>query len=89
MKPRPIRKSHLKEFNQQKPKFGGRCGRTGKVIFRTEKGALNRGYEILDGDTYRRESTNQFRAYVCEFCGFYHLTGKKDYMREATYVTRP
>lgn len=53
-----------------------RCGITGKVAFKSERGAQMRGAEILNEGNFRRKSPEQFRAYKCEFCGMYHLTGK-------------
>lgn len=54
-----------------------RCGVTGKIIFKTHAGALNRGGEILTGDSNRKFTPKSFRAYQCEYCGFFHLTGKR------------
>jgi hypothetical protein len=53
-----------------------RCGFTGKVMFKKEKGALNRADDIMKDKGNRRYTPNQFRAYLCEYCGSYHLTGK-------------
>lgn len=53
-----------------------KCGVTGKVMFKTAAGAINRGNEILDSDINRRFTPNRFRSYKCEFCNSYHLTGK-------------
>jgi predicted RNase H-like nuclease len=66
---------HSKDNNGIKPS-GNRCGATRKVIFKTERGALNRAVEIFNEDTNRKATTDQFRAYVCEYCGKYHLTTK-------------
>lgn len=57
-----------------------KCGVTRKIGFRTHAGALNRAAEIMqqteDGESNRRVTPGQWRAYLCEFCGMYHLTGK-------------
>lgn len=53
-----------------------RCGVTGKVMFRSHKAALIRASEIVEEQTNRRISPDQWRAYQCEFCGGFHLTGK-------------
>jgi hypothetical protein len=61
-----------------------RCGPTGKIIFKTHTGALIRAGEILENKGNRRYTPNEFRAYQCEFCGFYHLTGKQ--LRDPQYA---
>ena len=57
-----------------------RCGVTRKVGFKTHAGALNRAAKIMQqensGESNRRVTPEQWRAYKCEFCGLYHLTGK-------------
>lgn len=57
-----------------------KCGPTGKIGFRTERGALNRAAEIIEeansGESNRRVTHRNWRTYKCEFCGLYHLTGK-------------
>lgn len=55
-----------------------RCGFTGKVIFKSHEHALNRGGEILTGKSNRRFTPNSFRAYRCEYCGFFHLASTKE-----------
>jgi len=49
-------------------------------MFKTHAGALNRAAEIMEktesGESNRRITPDQWRAYKCEFCGLYHLTGK-------------
>jgi len=52
----------------------GRCGATGKVIFRTEGAAKKRVKEILMGETDRCDG--YLRAFQCNRCGFWHLTSK-------------
>lgn len=53
------------------------CGATKKTIFKTHKAAMLRGDEILmDSCKIRKNSPSSYRAYKCEFCGFYHLSGK-------------
>ncbi len=47
------------------------CGLTGKVSFPSHEAALLRGGEILTLHPRRAQS---FRAYLCSFCGLYHLT---------------
>ena len=64
-------------MNWKRPehKFGnklGRCGATGKVIFRTEGAAKKRVKEILMGETNRCHG--YLRAFPCGMCGFWHLT---------------
>lgn len=54
-----------------------KCGVTKKVMFKTEKGAIIRGVEILEESTNRKVTPSKFRAYRCEFCGEFHLTGKQ------------
>lgn len=56
-----------------------RCGMTGKVMFKKEKGAMNRAEEIIQNKGNRRYTPNQFRVYKCEFCNAFHLTGKPLY----------
>jgi hypothetical protein len=53
-----------------------KCGVTKKIMFKTHEKALIRGGEILIEDTNRDYTPEYFTAYCCEFCGFYHLTGK-------------
>jgi hypothetical protein len=53
-----------------------RCGFTDKVCFPSERSALERAGEILDGQ-HNRRATNRasnFRAYRCEYCSQFHLT---------------
>jgi len=50
----------------------GRCGATGKVIFRTEGAAKYRIKEILSGETNRCH--DYMRAFQCSRCGYWHLT---------------
>jgi hypothetical protein len=52
----------------------GRCGATGKVIFRTEGGAKKRIKEILSEETNR--CNGYLRAFQCHRCGFWHVTSK-------------
>lgn len=52
----------------------GRCGATGKVIFRSEGAAKKRVKEILLGETNRCHG--YLRAFPCPMCGFWHLTSK-------------
>lgn len=57
--------------------IGRRCGVTGKVIFKSHKAALIRAGEILTNDeSNRRYTPKEFRTYQCEYCGFWHITGK-------------
>lgn len=51
------------------------CRKSGKVKFKTHEKALHRGGEIITG---KRNFTNirHFRAYLCDFCNFWHLTKK-------------
>ena len=58
----------------------GRCGATGKVIFRTEGAAKKRIKEILTEETNRCH--DYMRAFQCLRCGFWHLTS-------ATYQYKP
>ena len=55
-----------------------RCGFTGKVVFKSHEHAWRRAGEILNENTNRRHTPNSFRAYRCEYCGFYHLASGKD-----------
>jgi hypothetical protein len=50
----------------------GRCGATGKVIFRTEGSAKKRIKEILTAETNRCH--DYMRAFPCIRCGYWHLT---------------
>mgnify|MGYP001608149830 CR=1 FL=1 len=50
-----------------------RCGPTSKVIFKSYNAAIFRAEEILKSESSR---SNYFRAYKCEYCGFWHLTSK-------------
>ena len=50
----------------------GKCGATGKVIFRTEAAAKKRIKEILSEDFNR--CNNYLRAFPCIRCGYWHLT---------------
>ena len=52
----------------------GRCGATGKVIFRTEGAAKKRIKEILTDETNR--CNDYLRAFSCLRCGYWHLTSK-------------
>lgn len=52
----------------------GRCGATGKVIFRTEGGAKKRIKEILSEESNR--CNGYLRAFPCNRCGFWHVTSK-------------
>ena len=52
----------------------GRCGVTGKVIFRTEGAAKKRIKEILNENTNR--ANDYLRAFPCVRCGYWHLTSK-------------
>lgn len=54
----------------------GRCGVTGKVIFRTEGAAKQRIKEILSEETNR--ANNYLRAFQCNRCGYWHLTSKQN-----------
>lgn len=58
----------------------GRCGATGKVIFRTEGAAKKRIKEILLGESNRCH--DYMRAFRCWRCGYWHLTSK---VSERTY----
>ena len=59
-----------------------KCGVTKKIVFKTHEGALIRGGEILCENSNRRSTPQQFRAYKCEYCGGYHITGKQLSRRE-------
>lgn len=61
-------------YDGGKPKT--RCGHTGKVSFKTEEGALNRGGQIWDEGGNRRFTPNQWRAYRCQYCNSFHLTSQ-------------
>lgn len=50
-----------------------RCGVTRKVIFRSERSALDRGGEILEAGA---RGARHFRAYACQYCGGYHISSK-------------
>lgn len=52
----------------------GRCGATGKVIFRTEGVAKKRIKEILTEGSNR--CNGYMRAFPCNRCGFWHVTSK-------------
>ncbi|MDE2097579.1 MAG: hypothetical protein KGL39_10060 [Patescibacteria group bacterium] len=52
----------------------GRCGKTGKAMFRTHNAAMLRASEIMENDDC---NATQFRAYRCLFCGSYHLTSQE------------
>ncbi len=54
----------------------GRCGATGKVIFRTEGGAKKRIKEILTEESNR--CNGYMRAFPCNRCGFWHVTSKSN-----------
>lgn len=54
----------------------GRCGATGKAIFRTEGAAKKRIEEILSQETNR--CNGYLRAFPCIRCGYWHLTSKID-----------
>jgi len=54
-----------------------RCGVTGKVAFKSHEQALTRGGEILSNDSNRKYTPKSFRAYHCEYCGYFHLSGKQ------------
>lgn len=49
------------------------CDRTGKVVYGTEAKAMKAVVRMWEA---RRGSALPFRAYECEFCGFYHTTSK-------------
>jgi hypothetical protein len=49
-------------------KYKGKCGFTGKQIFRSEAHASIRAAEL------RKETGIKFRCYQCEYCGSWHLT---------------
>lgn len=53
-----------------------KCGPTRKTIFKCEKAAQIRADEIVGGESNRKFTPNHFRIYKCEFCGFFHLSGK-------------
>jgi len=68
-------------------RLGHRCGPTGKHRFKSAAHALHRAAEILnsydaDPDSDQPEPAKQYtqpktlRAYLCQFCGGYHLTSK-------------
>jgi hypothetical protein len=37
---------------------------------------MERAREILEKYSNRRFTPDAFRSYKCEYCGFFHLTGK-------------
>lgn len=59
--------------NLLKTQFGSSCGMTGKRIFKSEKSAQYFGTDFIKNN---ESDTNKFRAYNCEYCGFWHLTKK-------------
>lgn len=62
-----------------------KCGVTRKIIFKTHQGALIRAGEIVCEDSNRRSTPIAFRAYKCDFCGGYHITGKHFQTRQQAY----
>ena len=62
-----------------------KCGVTNKVIFKTEAGALNRGMEISGEDSNRKFTPGRFRSYKCEYCGYFHLSGKFHYVDKTRF----
>ena len=69
-------------WKRQNTSFGtklGRCGATGKAIFRTEGAAKMRIKEILNGETNR--CNGYLRAFPCIRCGYWHLTSKPNEFR--------
>lgn len=74
---------NYKHHEQPSTKLG-RCGATGKVIFRTEGAAKKRIKEILTEETNR--CNGYLRAFPCNRCGYWHLTSKpneRDYTAKA------
>lgn len=65
-------KKHVTKFNSKL----GKCGATGKVIFRTEGAAKKRIKEILTGETNR--CNNYLRAFHCFRCSYWHLTSSPE-----------
>jgi len=64
----------------------GRCGATGKVIFRTEGAAKKRVKEILMEETNR--CNGYLRAFPCGRCGYWHLTSKpNEYRPKSDLIT--
>ncbi len=64
-------------WKRHNTKFGtklGRCGVTGKAIFRTEGAAKKRIKEIINDENNR--CNGYLRAFQCHRCGFWHLTSK-------------
>ena len=55
-----------------------RCGVTKKIAFKSHEAALMRGGEILTNESKRKYTPNAFRAYKCQFCGFFHLSAVKE-----------
>jgi hypothetical protein len=64
---------HGREPRRQQFKSAGRCGSTGKRMFRSEQ-------EAMDGAAIRRAdlhcNATYFRAYRCPFGEHWHLTSK-------------
>jgi hypothetical protein len=54
-----------------------KCGATGKTIFKSPQSANERSNEIISESSNRRSTPKYFNVYQCEFCGFYHITGKQ------------
>lgn len=63
----------------------GRCGATGKVIFRTEGAAKKRVKEILTEESNR--CNDYLRAFICPRCGYWHLTSKPNEYLQQPYKT--
>lgn len=51
-----------------------RCRRTGKVGYKSHDAAMLAGSFVLDQPDCRVRS---FRAYLCQYCGLWHLTSQE------------